>query len=445
MTVTQADFSIVAIRKGIRRLTASASESALSTVDIDTEINIFGNSNFPNAIKTDQMRSVYTFYTAPYIDRYPLDVNYNQGVRAPVYIDGIYGNLYKDRQSFYSVWPRTSTLRKQGVTTDTGNITGINQPTNPTQIITDTTELTTGDQITISNVLGMTDLNGNTYTITVVSPTLLTLNGIDNTAFGAYISGGTWTTTVVTFHIPGPFLSKEVTIGGKDVAGNVIQIADDGVGNLQLQVPNRVVTIPPYTDVYTNINAPVPALIGKPIPGMHNRNTLNPGLNRTNTTTKPYTLAIGSVNYVTGLFHINFPVAPDPACELTVFVKQYQTGKPFDLMFWNNEFTIRPVPKLVHKVEVEVYLTPVQFLSITDVPIMNQWSQYLQYGVAREILRKRGDFDGVAALEEGFLYQEALVLERQATEEIGTPNSTMFNSPQNCGYGNFYGGNGGGW
>jgi hypothetical protein len=70
----------------------------------------------------------------------------------------------------------------------------------------------------------------------------------------------------------------------------------------------------------------------------------------------------------------------------------------------------------------------------SDNPILNQWAQYIAYGVAREILRDRQDMEGVANLEEGFKRQEALVLERQAVEEIGQPNITLFNSTQ-YGYG----------
>ncbi len=50
--------------------------------------------------------------------------------------------------------------------------------------------LQTGDQVTFFKVGGMTELNGNVYFITVISPTTFSLNGIDSTAYGAYTSGG---------------------------------------------------------------------------------------------------------------------------------------------------------------------------------------------------------------------------------------------------------------
>lgn len=352
--VQAADSTLVAIRKKVRRLTASASESALSTDNIDQYINTFYSQDFAYGIKIDQMRSVYTFFTEPYRDRYPLDVNYNQGVRAPVYVEGIQGSFFKDRQQFYNVWPRFPTLF---------------QPIN-------------GDGVT----------------------------------------------TFFTFTIPGPFLSKEVVLGGIDASGSPISVNDDGNGKLLLQVPNPVVTVPPYTDVYNASNAPTPAQIGSPIPGMHNQNTLNPGLNRTDTATTPFSVSIGNVNYVTGVINVNFPVAPASGTQMTLWVSQYQTGRPYNLLFWNNEFTIRPVPKLIHKVEVETFLTPVQFMETTDSPILNQWWQYIAIGAAIKVLEDRQDMEGVENLLVLFNRQESLILERQSVEEIFQPNFTIFNS-----------------
>lgn len=345
--VVQADSTLVAIRKKVRRLTASASESALSTDDIDTYINTFYSQDFAYAIKVDQMRSVYTFYTEPYIDRYPLDVNYNQGIRAPVYVEGIQGSFFKDRQQFFNMWPRWP-VKFQPIS---------------------------GDGITVA----------------------------------------------FSFTIPGPFLSKEVVLGGVDTSGNPISVNDDGNGNLQLKSPNPVVSVPLQT---TN-----PA-----VPGMYNQNTGNPGLNNPTN--------IGTVDYVTGAFVITFPTAPAAGTVMTLWVSQYNTGRPYSLLFWNNEFTIRPVPKEIHKVEVETYLTPVQFMEIDDSPIINQWWQYIALGAAIKVLEDRQDMEGIENLALLFDRQEALILERQGVEEVNQRNSTIYSSTQMMG---MNGGFGQGW
>jgi ubiquitin-activating enzyme E1-like protein len=69
-------------------------------------------------------------------------------------------------------------------------ITGVTQASSA--VITATTTFAVGQTVTINNVAGMTQLNGNTYTITAVSPTTITIN-VDSTGFTAYTSGGTVT------------------------------------------------------------------------------------------------------------------------------------------------------------------------------------------------------------------------------------------------------------
>jgi hypothetical protein len=301
-------------------------------------VNTFYSQDFAYGIKMDQMRSVYTFYTAPYIDRYPLNVQYDQGVRDPIYVDGVRGTFFKDRDQFYNIWPRWPTLF---------------QPAS-------------GDGITQS----------------------------------------------FSFTIPGPFLANEVTIGSVDTSGNAIRISDDGYGNLYYDLPNPVIYMPSQS--YT-----------ENVPGMKNLNTGNPGdLVKT---------LIGTVNYVTGAIAFNLAtigvnVTPAAGQNITVFVSQYQTGRPFSILFWNNEFSIRPIPKLVHKIELETYLTPVQFLATTDSPILNQWWQYIAIGAAIKVLEDRQDMEGVQNLSVLFDRQEALVLERQGVEEINSRNTTIYAS-----------------
>lgn len=48
-----------------------------------------------------------------------------------------------------------------------------------------------GDEVTIAGVGGMTQLNGQTVTITVTGANTFQLNGVDSTAYGAYTAGGT--------------------------------------------------------------------------------------------------------------------------------------------------------------------------------------------------------------------------------------------------------------
>lgn len=261
--------------------------------------------------------------------------------------------------------------------------------------------------------------------------------------------GGDGVTTNFTFTLFGnnqnPFpqpnfgiLSTQLVIGGIDVNGDPIRIIDDGgavvngfgigsntiTGRLlfihQNMVGNNV-----YLDGLNVQQQAIPPL--SPIPQPSPPVVLTPQY-------------CGTVNYVTTSINVTFPVAPASGTMINIWAATYNPGRPYNLLYWNNEFTIRPVPDNVYLVEVEAYQTPVQFMQLTDNPILNQWAQYIAFGVAMEILRDRQDMDGVENLREGFLRQEALVLERQSIEEIGIPNITPFNStsagsPSGIGYG----------
>jgi len=76
----------------------------------------------------------------------------------------------------------------------TGSITAATKA-NPCQLTSTAHGRSTGDLLTISGVGGMTQLNGNTYTITKVDANNFTLNSTDSTGYSTYTSGGTWTLT----------------------------------------------------------------------------------------------------------------------------------------------------------------------------------------------------------------------------------------------------------
>lgn len=377
--VTQADNTYTAISNKVRRLTASASEAALSTADLDMYINDVYNNDFPYAIKIDQTRSVYKFFTIPNVDRYPTDVNNNQGYRAPVYIEGFEGNLYKDREQFFNVYPRY-----------------------PTQM-----QPASGDGVTV-------DFSFNLFNNFI--------NPFPQPNFG--------------------ILSTSIMIGGIDVNGNPIRVVDDGgavvnsygigsnttVGQLLYVQSNSVGNSVYLTEAPTPIiNAQMPAippLSPLPIP--------SPPTGIPSTANPQY---IGTVNYITSQFTFTLPIAPAAGTMLNVWCNQYVTGRPYSILFWNNEITVRPVPDNVYQIELETYLTPVQFMQTTDIPILNQWWKYIALLAARQILTDRQDMEGVDNIERELVRQEGLVLERQSIEEINVPNKTLFNSSNYGGYG----------
>ncbi len=390
-TLAQANNTYSFIEQKVRRLTASSSESSLPSATIQEYVNRFYSNDFPYAIKIDQQRSVYKFITIPNVDRYPVNVNNMQGFRAPVYFQGIQGNFFKNRDQLYNLYPRYPTqfqpIGGDGVTTSfTFILFGNNQNPFPQPNF---------GILSTQLVIGGIDINGKPIRIIDDGGAIVDANGI----------------------------------GSNTTNGRLLFVTQNNVGD---NVSINPISTPPNQQIPT-----IPPL--SPLGGSSYYDPQYPQYppNLPNAALPQY---CGTVNYVTSQITVNFPVAPAAGTMINVWAATYQVGRPYNLLFWNNELTIRPVPDNCYLCEVEVFQTPVQFMNTTDNPILNQWAEYIAFGAASEILRDRQDMEGVANLQEGFKRQEALVLERQSIEEIGQPNITLFNSTQGgygigCGYG----------
>lgn len=94
--------------------------------------------------------------------------------------------------------------------TQSGGISGITQA-NPAVVTSTSHGLATGAEIEITGVIGMTEVNGNTYRITAIDADTFRLEGTDSTGFTAYTSGfyGTWT-------VNGDLLKYKVTANNRD-------------------------------------------------------------------------------------------------------------------------------------------------------------------------------------------------------------------------------------
>lgn len=144
-----------------------------------------------------------------------------------------------------------------------GLIVGATQA-NPVVIATlEAHELANGDKVGIASVAGMTDLNGNVYTVANKTATTFELSGINGTGFGAWTSGGkvynsTDGTAFDTYISDGKLNEKVTTISGlSHLEGETVKVYADGAifpdevvasGAITLETPASVVHVGlPYT------------------------------------------------------------------------------------------------------------------------------------------------------------------------------------------------------
>jgi len=133
---------------------------------------------------------------------------------------------------------------------------------------------------------------------------------------------------------------------------------------------------------------------------------------------------LGTINYITGVYDITFPVAPLADQDIDSQTVPYIKGKPSALLYSDNEFVIRPVPDQPYRVTVEAQIRPDALLAGASVPEMSRWWEYIALGTAKKVFEDRMDMDSVSMIMPEFKKQELLVLRpthlNQSSERVAT-------------------------
>jgi hypothetical protein len=163
-------------------------------------------------------------------------------------------------------------------------------------------------------------------------------------------------------------------------------------------------------------------------------NSQDPTVNSGNTT------PAGTVNYVTGEVTITFPNTIPSTQNVYAKVSSYLPSRPVAVLFFNDTFTVRPVPNQVYRISVEVYKKPSQVLALQDSdndPNLLQWWQYIAYGAAMKVLQDRQDMESISNIMPFWKEQEALVLYRTAVQQAQERTGTIYSSQLWIPYGPF--------
>lgn len=148
------------------------------------------------------------------------------------------------------------------------------------------------------------------------------------------------------------------------------------------------------------------------------------------------------INYVTGQYTITFPAITQVMAPIWFEGILYQPGKPLCMLYYDNKFTLRPVPDKTYAVQLEVDIRPTELLASTDVPNLAQWWQYVAYGASKKIFEDRMDTDSVQLIMPEFKQQERLVLRTTLTQQANERTVTIYTQGKNYGFGWF---GSGGW
>lgn len=157
------------------------------------------------------------------------------------------------------------------------------------------------------------------------------------------------------------------------------------------------------------------------------------------------TLAVnnGTINYLTGAFTLTWPNVPATGAAITCTNVAYQAGKPLSMLYFNDTFTIRPVPDKVYAVQLEVQVRPTQLMLEDDVPFLEQWWQFIAWGAARKVFEDKMDTDSIAQIQPEFDLQMRLCLRTTLDQRANERTTTAYTIGKDYwgGFG-FFGGNG---
>lgn len=101
----------------------------------------------------------------------------------------------------------------------------------------------------------------------------------------------------------------------------------------------------------------------------------------------------GTIDYTTGAYSITFTNPPDSDATIYAKYQGYTGNRPQGVLFYENQFTLRPVPDQVYQIRMEGYIKPDALSADGDTPLQEEWGPLIAYGASLEIFSDRGDTD----------------------------------------------------
>ena len=406
-----------------RKLTGSSNSFQVTDSYIVQQMHSFYSYDLPAKFRSLKLKDVYTFTTNVGQDVYPFNSELYITVNQPCYCAKRELKLFNNPWEFYGVnynWQQYTNFASGDGTTGAqlGVITNITSATNA--VVTSANHgLVSGITVILNNVSGMTQVNGNSYVITVIDANDFSLN-VNSTTFGAYTSGGNWysspyngfTTAYPLIasvnNDPGPETNRNLffpqsrvqnvlitaNVIGANGIGNTQNVTDDGQGNLIqiFQTSNNGNQEYGWT-YYRQYASATPTLPGN-----------------------------ATINYQTGeIIGLTFAEPIPEGVPIQIQYNPKRFSIPLAIMFYQNQFTLSPVPDKGYTIELTCYRQPIQALLAADMtgnPELSEWWEILSVGAAKKMFEERLDSDGVMFIDK-MLRERYDIIETRTYAQIG--------------------------
>jgi hypothetical protein len=164
-------------------------------------------------------------------------------------------------------------------------------------------------------------------------------------------------------------------------------------------------------------------------------------------TTPPLVVNLqNTINYATGRYTVTFQdanftnTAPGPNQPINSQTVNVQLARPQAMLFYDNGFTLRPVPDQPYTIQFEVYKRPIPLDKTKfTIPALEEYWQYIAFSTSKKIFEDRMDMDSVQLIMPALKDQERLVLRRtlkqNSTQRVATIYTENVNGANILGWG----------
>lgn len=136
----------------------------------------------------------------------------------------------------------------------------------------------------------------------------------------------------------------------------------------------------------------------------------------------PDTPGNATINYQTGeIIGLTFAEAIPQGTPIQIQYNPKKLSIPLAIMFYQNQFTLAPVPDAGYTIELTCYRQPIQALIAQDMagnPELSEWWEILAVGAAKKIFEERLDSDGVIFIDK-MLKERYDIIETRTYSQIG--------------------------
>lgn len=114
-------------------------------------------------------------------------------------------------------------------------------------------------------------------------------------------------------------------------------------------------------------------------------------------------VSAGTINYETGEIEVTFSVAIPEGNPIQIQYNPTTLAPPLSILFFQNQFVLRPVPDRGYTIELVAYRQPSQALANTPAftgnPELSEWWETIAFGASKKIYEDRNDFDSADRME----------------------------------------------